>query len=252
MKFQKTFLVLILFINFFNIYAQRTIKGKVIYDSFHVFSGVKIFKNDTILIGKTDINGNFEIKSPIETPKLTFSSLGYEVLTIIKPVTCNYLEIILLADAEYHTSGKKMDQIRKKRFDKLTEFHEKAFKKEVFKSERPCFKYKFEPYKPERDKIERKLKLIKKQIKIKFKELEIGDTVKVPTQTWSAYTDNKDYGCLITGTIIEKNKKKGSYNLIIKVTDNLCEKDKATYNGNPVKIGDSISHNMKYYKIVTE
>ena len=52
--------------------------------------------------------------------------------------------------------------------------------------------------------------------------------------------------------VIEKNKKKGGYNLIIKVTDNLCEKDKATYNGNLVKIGDSITHNMKYFKIITE
>lgn len=52
--------------------------------------------------------------------------------------------------------------------------------------------------------------------------------------------------------VIGKNKKKRGYNLIVKVTENLCAKNKATYNGNQVKIRDLITHNMKYYKIITE
>ena len=149
-------------------------------------------------------------------------------------------------------SPRKVDRLREKEFEKLLELHSQAFQKGHFKTEEPCVIRKFEPEFPELDKIRRQHKLTKKRIKTKFKELKIGDTVKIPAETWSAYTDGTDFGCLITGMVIGKNKKKGANNLIIQVTDNLCEKDNATYNGNPVKIGDSITHNMKYYKIVTE
>ena len=94
--------------------------------------------------------------------------------------------------------------------------------------------------------------MTKKEIRTKFKELNIGDTVKIPTQTWSVYTNGTDYGCLITGIIVDKNKKNGGYNLILKVSENICENVQATYDGKKVKIGDLITHNMKYFKIITE
>jgi len=149
-------------------------------------------------------------------------------------------------------SPKKVDRLRKKEFEKLPELHSQAFQKGLFKTEKSCLKRKFEPDFPELDEIRRQHNLTKKKIKKKFKELKIGDIIKVPTQTWSAYTNGTDFGCLITGKIIEKNKKKSGYNLILKVSKNLCENGQAKYNGEKIEIGESITYNMKYFKIVTE
>jgi hypothetical protein len=252
LRFKTTFFIS-LFLCFFSVYGQRTLTGKTIDQFFESAIGITIFDKDTIKIGQSDLNGYFQIELPKETDTLIFAGVGYEWATITVPKECKNLELVLFMASTYDfMSPKKVDRLRKKEFEKLSELHTQAFQKGIFKTEKPCAIRKFEPDFPELDKIRRQHKLTKKEIKTKFKELNIGDTVKVPTQTWSAYTNGTDFGCLITGMVIEKNKKKGGYNLIIKVTDNLCEKDKATYNGNPVKIGDSITHNMKYFKIITE
>jgi hypothetical protein len=215
--------------------------------------GITIFDKDTTEIGQSDYNGYFQIKLPKETDKLIVAGLGYEWATISIPEGCENAEIILyLAFTHCFDSPAKVDRLRKKEFEKLSELHYQAFQKGLFKTQKPCVIRKFEPDFPELDKIRRQQKLTKKQIKTKFKDLKIGDIVKVPTQTWSAYTNNVDYGCLITGKIIEKNKKKGGFNLILKVSNNLCENGQATYDGKKVEIGESITHNMKYFKIVTE
>lgn len=252
MKHQKSLVILFLFINLFSFYAQISIKGKVIDENFHAFPSVKIFINDTVQIGKTDFNGNFEINTSIELNKLTFSSLGYENTNISLSNDCNYLEVILLEDSNYHFSSNKVERIRKKRFNKLKEKHLAAFRKGAFIKKSACYISLFESYKPESDQIAREMKLIKKQIKTLFKELRIGDNVKIPIKSWSAYTDEIDFGCLITTTIIEKNKKKGSYNLILKVTENICNKFKTANNRKPIKLGELITYNMKYFKVITE
>ncbi|RKN80258.1 peptidase associated/transthyretin-like domain-containing protein [Ulvibacterium marinum] len=215
--------------------------------------GITVFNKDTIEIEKTDLNGYFQIELPKETDKLIFAGLGYEWATITVPKECETLEIILFLAATYDfMSPRKVDRLRKKEFDKLPELHSQAFQKGLFKTEKTCVSRRFEPDFPELDEIRRQHKLTKKQIKAKFKELEIGDTVKVPSESWSAYTDSTAFGCLVTGTIIGKNKKKRGYNLILKVSNSLCENGQATYNGKKVEIGESITHNMKYFKIVTE
>ena len=215
--------------------------------------GISIFDKDTIEIIQSDFNGYFQIKLPKETDKLIFAGVGYECATITIPKECNNPEIILFLTSTYDfMSPKKVDRLRKKEFEKLSELHSQAFQKKLFKTEKPCVIRKFELDFPDLDEIRRQDKLTKKQIKTKFKELKIGDIVKVPTQTWSAYTNGTDYGCLITGVIVEKNKKKSGFNLILKVSDNLCENEQASYNGKKVEIGDSITHNMKYFKIITE
>ena len=252
MRFKTTFFIL-LFFYFFSAFGQRTLSGRTIDQFLETVIGITIFDKDSTEIGQSDLNGYFEIKLPKETDKLTFAGVGYEWATITFPKECENLEIVLFMASSYDfMSPRKVDRLRKKEFDKLPELHSQAFQKGLFTTEKPCVSRNFEPNFPELDKIRRQHKLTKKKINAKFKELKTGDIVKVPTQTWSAYTNGTDFGCLITGKVIGKNKKKGGYNLIVKVTDNLCEKDKATYNGNPVDIGDSITHNMKYYKIITE
>jgi hypothetical protein len=252
LRFKTTF-----FISFFfciiSAFGQRNFSGKTIDQFLESAIGITIFDKDTIQIGQSDLKGYFQIELLKETDTLIFAGVGYEWAKITVPKECENLEIILFLASTYDfMSPKKVDRLRKKEFEKLPELHSQAFHKGLFKTERPCVNRNFEPYFPELDKIRRQDKLTKKQIKTKFKELKIGDIVKVPTQTWSAYTNNVDYGCLISGKIIEKNKKKGGYNLILKVSKNVCENEQATYNGEKVEIGELITHNMKYFKIVTE
>ena len=252
MRFKTAFFISFFFC-IFSAFGQRTLNGKTIDQFLESAIGITIFDKDTTKIGQSDLNGYFQIELPKETNTLIFAGVGYEWATITVPKECENLELILFMASTYDfMSPRKVDRLRKKEFEKLPELHSQAFQKGLFKTEKPCVSRKFEPDFPELDKIRRRHKLTKKKIKTKFKELKIGDIIKVPTQTWSAYTNGTDFGCLLTGKIIGKNKKKGGYNLVVKVTDNLCEKDKATYNGNPVKIGDLIKHNMKYYKIITE
>jgi hypothetical protein len=252
LRFKITFFISFFFC-IFSAFGQRTLCGKTIDQFLESAIGITIFDKDTTKIGQSDLNGYFQIELPKETDTLIFAGVGYEWATIAVPKECKNLELVLFMASTYDfMSPKKVDRLRKKEFEKLSELHTQAFQKGIFKTEKPCAIRKFEPDFPELDKIRRQHKLTKKEIKTKFKELKIGDIIKVPTQTWSAYTNGTDFGCLITGMVIGKNKKKRGYNLIIKVTVNLCEKDKAIYNGNPVKIGDSITHNMKYFKIITE
>lgn len=248
---QKAFLILFLTFNFFSIYGQRTIKGKVIDTDIFALPGVRIFENDTTLIGETDFNGDFEVLTSKDTNKLTFYWIGYDTTTITLSENCNYIEFILMATTLYHSiSNKKIDSLRKKSFDKLPDLYLQAYNNGIFKTEKHCFKQEFVPIKSKLDEIHRQNKIIKKDIQNLFKELKIGDTVKVPSSDWSPYTDETDFGCLITGAIIDKNKKKNGYNLILKVTDNFCKKQKTTYKGDPTIIGGSIKLNMKYSKIL--
>lgn len=252
LRFKITFFICFFFC-IFSVFGQQTYSGRTIDQFLDSAIGITIFDKDTTKIGQSDLYGFFEIKIPKETDTLIFAGVGYEWATITVPKECENLEIILFLASTYDfMSPKKVDRLRKKEFEKLPELHSQAFQKGLFETEKPCVSRKFEPNFPELDKIRRQDKLTKKKIKTKFKELKIGDIVKVPTQTWSAYTNRADYGCLITGVIVDKNKKKGGYNLILKVSKNFCEKEQATYEGKKVEIGDLITHNMKYFKILIE
>ena len=249
----KTIFFISFFFCIFSGFGQRTLTGRTVDQFLESAIGITIFDKDTIKIGQTDFNGYFQIKLPKETDKLIFAGVGYEWATLTVPNECENLDIILFMASTYDfMSPRKVDRLRKKEFDKLPELHSKAFQKGLFKTEKPCFIRKFEPDFSDLDEIRREDKLTKKQIRTKFKELKVGDIVKVPTQSWSAYTNGADYGCLITGVIVDKNKKNGGYNLILKVSKNVCENEQATYNGKKVEIGELITHNMKYFKIIPE
>lgn len=227
--------------------------GRIIDQFLESAAAISIFDKDTTEIGKSDFNGYFKISLPEETDKLIFAGVGYEWSTITIPKECNNPEIILFLAATYDfMSPRKVDRLRKREFEKLPELHFQAFQKGLFKTKKNCVIREFEPDFPDLKEIRRQDRLTKKQIKSTFKELDVGDIVKVPTQTWSAYTNGADYGCLITGIITKKNRNKKDLNLILKVSENICENGQATYNGEKVEIGDLITHNMKYFKIITE
>ncbi|SNQ45042.1 peptidase associated/transthyretin-like domain-containing protein [Cellulophaga lytica] len=270
MKFKTTFFIS-LFLCFFSVYGQRTLTGKTINQFFESAIGITIFDKDTIKIGQSDLNGYFEIKLPQETDKLIFAGVGYEWATIKVSKKCKNLEIILFMASTYDfMSPKKVDRLRKKGFDKLPELHSQAYQKGLFKTEKSCVIRKFELDFPNLDEIRRQDKLRKKQIKTKFKELKIGDIIKVPynviqrhngtditTLNPYSYTfDGENFDCIIKGVITKKNKRKGGYNLVYRVIDypdynydNMVINE-PYYPSQKLKIGETIKFNMKYSKVL--
>ena len=62
-----------------SLYSQnKTIKGRVITDQFETMSFVSIMINDTVEVGRTDLNGFFQIDIPVSVKKILFRSVGLE------------------------------------------------------------------------------------------------------------------------------------------------------------------------------
>jgi hypothetical protein len=56
------------------------------------------------------------------------------------------MEIILMYSVNYdYNSLKKVDKLRMKRFEKLTELHLAAYKKGIFSTQQSCYEQKFKP-----------------------------------------------------------------------------------------------------------
>jgi len=244
----------------------RTIHGRVISEYLEELPGVCIQDIDTLLIGETDIDGRFQITIPKETDTLIISWLAMEWATINLQFDCDTIEIILLHDATYDfISSRKIDRLRKKRFNKVPEIHSSAVDKGIFYNNEICYSKEFTPYKPELDEIARRMKIKRKEIRILFKELGVGDTVRVPysgtwrhdgtdrtaLHTYSYVVDGKKFDCIIKGVITEKNKLSSGYNLTYKVIDcDECKYQNIILNGQELTHGISIEHNMKYFKIL--
>jgi hypothetical protein len=224
--------------------------------------GITIFDKDTIKIGQSDLNGYFKIKLPEESDTLIFAGVGFEWATVTVPKKCENQEIILFLASTYDfMSPRKVDKLRKKEFEKLPELHSEAFQKGLFKTEKPCVIRKFEPDFPDIDEIRRQDKLRNKQIKTNFKELNIGDIVKIPfgiddsgkiIRTKYSPCSNctkEDYDYLIEGIII--NKKRRKLTLEIKVTE-MPIYDSLGYNGEILRTNSNFKYEMKYFEIITE
>jgi len=137
----------------------KNIRGRVISEYMETLPMVRIQSIDTVLIGDTDINGQFAITIPQKIDKLLLSWIGMEWITIQLSPDCNNLEIIMMYDAYYDfMSSKKIDRLRKKRFEKLPELHQLAFNKGLFKTDKACFKQDFVPLKPRLDEIHDRIK----------------------------------------------------------------------------------------------
>lgn len=121
-------------------------------------------------------------------------------------------------------------------------------------------------------------KIVRQKIKSQFKALNIGDAIQIPYAksfgtdeterttliVCSAYSDvdkpysnNGKYECVIKGVIVEKNRrinngyKSKGFNLVYKVTSiNGCGSYPVVYNGKEVVIGQLITHNMKWFKVL--
>ena len=272
----KKSIILILTALFFslNLNGQiRVIVGRVIAEDLEPLPGVEIQNTDTVL-GRTDMDGRFKISIPQKTDNLLFLYIGMEDTDIRLRNNCDTVEVVMLYAGTYDfMTLKKVDRLRKKRFDNLPNLYSEALKNGLFKKDNICYENVFvkdEPPKPVRDSISKVYKLKKKQIKDMFKGFALGDTIRVPyygtpsydgtgSTTLNPYSftfDGENFDCIIQGVITEKNKRKGGYNLVYRLIDCIdCHYDKMVINEpyypeKELKIGDSFKFNMRYSKVL--
>jgi len=122
-------------------------------------------------------------------------------------------------------SLRKVDRLRKKRFDNLISLHTDAVRNGLFSNNNVCYENVFITHNPTRqvnDSLSKAYKSKRKQIKVTFKGLDPGDTIRIPfSGSWrddgtdrttlhlySNGVDNKVFGCNIIVVITNKNKIK--------------------------------------------
>ena len=132
-------------------YSQnKTIKGRVISDQLESIPGAIIAINDTLVVGKTDVDGFFQIDIPITVNKIFFKYVGLEPTNIELVDKCDTVEVIMILSGTYDfMTLDKVDKLRWKRFKKLTILHKEAFEKGMFKTEEACYKQEFIAYNKE-------------------------------------------------------------------------------------------------------
>src|SRR3569623_3474093 len=98
------------------LYAQnRMIKGRVIDDFLEATPGVLITINDTVEVGKTDINGFFQVEIPVSVKKMLFRFIGLEPPTFELTDKCDEVDVVMIASGSYDfMSLKKVDRLRMK------------------------------------------------------------------------------------------------------------------------------------------
>ena len=269
MRISTILIIAILFLSL-NLNGQnRIISGRVISEYLEPLPMVYIHNSDTLLLGKTDMDGRFIISIPQETEQLLFGTVGMEWTEIKLKKDCDTVEVVMMCGVTYDfITLRKVDRLRKKRFDKLPIAHSDAVRNGLFKNINICYERVFkayEPAKPVLDSLSKVYKSKRKQIKDTFKGLALGDTIRIPySGSWredgtdrttlhlySNGVDGEDFECIIRVVITDKNKRKGGYNLLCRVIDcKDCHYDNIVRNGKELKVGETIEFNMKYYKIL--
>lgn len=134
-------MLLVLMLAAINLYAQnRTIKGKVIAEDLRAIPVTHIYINDTVLVGKTDMYGLFQIDIPIAVNTISFSNIGYETAFINLSDTCSKVEVIMMWLWTYDfRTPKQVGRLRMKTFKKLPVIRKQAFEKGIFSSVKACY-----------------------------------------------------------------------------------------------------------------
>ena len=272
MKITSVLIIAVLFLSL-NINGQnRIISGRVITEDFEPLPMLEINNSGTVLLGKTDMDGRFIISIPQETDRLLFSYVGMEWTEIKLKKDCDTVEVVMMYEGTYDfMTLKKVDRLRKKRYDNLPNLHSEAVKKGLFQNNSICYEREFKPDNPPKpvlDSISKEYKYRKAQIKDMFKGLALGDTIRIPyfetsrfngtegttLQSYSFTFDGENFDYIIRGVITDKNKRKGGYNIVYRVIDctgchyNNMIINEPYYPGQELKVGETIEHNMKYSK----
>ncbi|MDP4117555.1 MAG: carboxypeptidase-like regulatory domain-containing protein [Bacteroidota bacterium] len=263
-------MILIILFNNLGLNGQtRTITGRVVSEDLEALPDVNIQNSEKLLLAKTDLEGRFKINIQQETDRLIFSWIGMELTEIKLHDKCDTVEVVMMYAGTYDfMTLRKVDRLRKKRFDKLPSLHSDAVINGLFKNNNICYERIFiahKPTKPVLDSLSKAYKSKRKQIKDTFKGLALGDTIRIPysgawredgtdrttLHIYSNGVDGEDFDCIIRVVIIDKNKRKGGYNLVCRVIDcKDCHYDNIVRNGKELKVGETIEFNMKYFKIL--
>ena len=118
-------------------------------------------------------------------------------------------------------------------------------------------------YKKYLKEAEDRQKSVDNEVKIKIKQLSVGDTIKVPFgvtrdarsisfSVYSNQSETEDFDCIITGLLVKKKKQKGAYLLTIKVTDKWFRNEEDYKRQSRMEIGELFSHPMNYFKTIIE
>lgn len=106
-------------------------------------------------------------------------------------------------------------------------------------------------------------KAMNNEVKRKFEQLSVGDTIKVPFgvsrdarsisfSVYPYYDETGDFDCIVTGVIVKRNKKKKAYFLTIKVTDKWFRNEEDYKRKSRMEVGELFSHPMSYFKTIVE
>lgn len=141
-------LFIILSVSTCSLYSQnKTIKGRVISDDFETVPLASIMINDTLEVGRTDLNGFFQIVIPVSEKKILFIFVGLDPTTIELVDKYDKIEVVMMMSSSYDfITLKKADRKREKRYKKLPEIHKQAFEKGLFETEYACYNREFEPF----------------------------------------------------------------------------------------------------------
>ena len=262
MNLVKVLIPLFLSVNIHLNAQSRTIIGRVITEELEPLPGLDIETTKNILLGKTDMDGRFKISIPEETDSLFFRYIGMELTDIRLKENCDIVEVVMMYDAIYDfISSRRIDRLRKKRFNHLSNLHSEAVDKGLFESNNICYDRKFVPYKPDLDRISIEIKKFRRTNKKDFKELNIGDIVKIPfgldttekiINTYYSSCEScteEDYNFIIKGEIINKSRKR--LTLEIRVTD-MQHYDSLKYRGKTLHVGSAFKYEMKYYDVIID
>lgn len=139
------FICILLCVSISSLYCQnRIISGRVINDQLDYMPMVSIFIEQNIEVGKTDLEGFFQIEVPISVKKLSFFGTGLETTSVEFANNCLVVEVIMLLSGSYDfISLKKVNKLRKKRFKNLPNLHAKSFEMGIFKTKTPCYIQEF-------------------------------------------------------------------------------------------------------------
>jgi hypothetical protein len=131
-----------------SVYAQhKLVKGRVISDQFDILIGIPIMIDDTVEVGKTDLDGFFHINVPNSVKELMFVYVGLNPTPVVLFDNCVDIEVVMMLTGTYDfMSLKKADKLRMKRFKNLPEIHREAFLKGIFKTEEACYTQVFVPF----------------------------------------------------------------------------------------------------------
>jgi hypothetical protein len=102
--------------------------------------------DDTVKVGKTDMNGFFQIEIPVSVKKILFMYIGLEATTIELMDKCDEVDVVMMSSGSYDfMSLKKVDRLQMKRFKQLPAKHKEAFEKGIFKTDMACYTQEFIP-----------------------------------------------------------------------------------------------------------